>query len=104
MSTQLRWWERRGMPRATARAVALALLAMAALLPVYVVFFWRRPGTDARGAVLDAGARADAGLSTRHHAGYGARSNMRGSVDANALVANPDAYVRDTDGSDPEGM
>ena len=39
MSTQLRWWERRGMPRATARAVALALLAMAALLPVYVVFF-----------------------------------------------------------------
>ena len=50
------------------------------------------------------GARADAGLSTRHHAGYGARSNMRGSVDANALVANPDAYVRDTDGSDPEGM
>ena len=92
------------MPRATARAVALALLAMAALLPVYVVFFWRRPGTDARGAVLDAGARADAGLSTRHHAGYGARSNMRGSVDANALVANPDGYVRDTDGSDPEGM
>jgi hypothetical protein len=54
--------------------------------------------------VLDAGARADAGLSTRHHAGYGARSNTRGSVDANALVANPDAYVRDTDGSDPEGM
>ena len=88
------------MPRATARAVALALLAMAALLPVYVVFLWRRPGTDARGAVLDAGARADAGLSTRHHAGYGARSNTRGSVDANALVANPDAYVRDTDGSD----
>ena len=92
------------MPRATARAGALALLAMAALLPVYVAFFWRRPGTDARGAVLDAGARADAGLSTRHHAGYGARSNTRGSVDANALVANPDAYVRDTDGSDPEGM
>ena len=30
--------------------------------------------------------------------------NDLGSVDANALVANPDAYVRDTDGSDPEGM
>lgn len=103
MGKALRWWEMQGMPRATARAATLALLAAIALLPLWVVLFWRRAAAP-RGAVLDAGARADAGLSTRHHAGYGARSNTRGSVDANALVANPDAYVRDTDGSDPEGM
>ena len=59
MSTSQRWWERRGLMRDTARAATLALLASAALLPVWVVF-GGRIGTDARGAVLDAEARVDA--------------------------------------------
>ena len=52
--------------RDTARAATLALLASAALLPVWVVF-GGRIGTDARGAVLDAEARVDA-VGTRHDA------------------------------------
>ena len=82
------------MPRATARAVTLALLAAIALLPLWVVLFWRRAAAP-RGAVLDAEARAGVGLSTRRDAGYDASSNVRGLVDANALETNPDAYVRD---------
>ena len=94
MGKALRWWEMRGMPRATARAATLALLAAIALLPLWVVLFWRRAAAP-RGAVLDAEARAGVGLSTRRDAGYDASSNVRGLVDANALETNPDAYVRD---------
>lgn len=88
MGKQQRWWERRGLPRAAARAATLALLVAAALLPVWVVFFWKRPGAHVRGAVLGAEARADAG-GTRHDASWGARD----SFDANVLEANPDAFV-----------
>jgi hypothetical protein len=87
MGKQQRWWERRGLPRAAARAATLALLVAAALLPVWVVFFWKRPGAH-RGAVLGAEARADAG-GTRHDASWGARD----SFDANVLESNPDAFV-----------
>ena len=62
MGKQQRWWERRGLPRAAARAATLALLVAAALLPVWVVFFWKRPGAHARGAVLGAEA-ADCGVA-----------------------------------------
>ena len=94
MGTALRWWEMRGMPRATARAATLALLAAIALLHLWVVLFWRRAAAP-RGAVLDAEARAGVGLSTRRDAGYDASPNVRGFVDANALVINPETYVRD---------
>ena len=94
MGTALRWWEMRGMPRAMARAATLALLAAIALLHLWVVLFWRRAAAP-RGAVLDAEARAGVGLSTRRDAGYDASPNVRGFVDANALVINPETYVRD---------
>ena len=87
MGKQQRWWERRGLMRDTARAATLALLASAALLPVWVVF-GGRIGAHARGAVLGAEARADAG-GTRHDASWGARD----SFDANVLESNPDAFV-----------
>ena len=96
MGTSLWWGGRRGVLRATARTATLALLATIALLPLWIVLFWRRPGTDARGAVLDAEARADAG-GTRHDASDDSSSDSRVSFDANVLEANPDAYVRNTE-------
>ena len=94
MSTSQRWWERRGLMRDTARAATLALLASAALLPVWVVF-GSRPGTDARGAVLDAEARVDA-VGTRHDAS----SDARDSFDVNGLFeVNPEAYRGGMEGS-----
>lgn len=94
MSTSQRWWERRGLMRDTARAATLALLASAALLPVWVVF-GGRIGTDARGAVLDAEARVDA-VGTRHDAS----SDARDSFDVSGVLeVNPEAYRGGVEGS-----
>ena len=94
MGTSLRWWERRGVLRAAARAATLALLAAIALLPLWILFFWRRPVTT-----LDAEARADASGTRRDEASYDSSSGARESFDANVLEANPDAYMRDAEGS-----
>ena len=94
MSTSQRWWERRGLMRDTARAATLALLASAALLPVWVVF-GGRIGTDARGAVLDAAARVDA-VGTRHDSS----SDARDSFDVSGVLeVNPEAYRGGMEGS-----